>query len=87
MEDVTASLRKALTRENVDGVKFSSHTLKGLAGLYGLAELSEQAALTHSHCFPDMHAKMVEHGMRATELAETALLNIDGLFDQNEEAA
>ena len=84
---VTESLRGAIACQDQDTVKFASHTLKGLAGLYGLAELSEQAALTNSHCFPDMHAEMVKHGSRAIKLAEISLLNLDDLFGINEEAA
>ena len=87
LENVTASLREALASENIEDVKFSSHTLKGLAGLYGLADLSEQAALTNSHCFPYIQAKVVEHGSRAMELAETSLLNLDDLFGKIREAA
>ena len=87
LQNVTTSLREALASDNTQGVKFSSHTLKGLAGLYGMAELSEQAALTNSHCFPDMHAQMVKHGSRAIKLAEISLLNLDDLFGYNEEAA
>jgi len=87
LENLTTSLRDGLAFENIENIKFSSHTLKGLAGLYGMAELSEQAALTHSHCFADTHAKMVEHGSRAIKLAENILLNLDDLFQKNEEAA
>ena len=87
LQNVTTSLREALASDNTQGVKVSSHTLKGLAGLYGMAALSEQAALTNSHCFPDMHAQMVKHGSRAIELAEISLLSLDDLFGYNEEAA
>ena len=87
LEAVTRSLRDGLVNANIDDIKFTSHTLKGLAGLYGMSELSEQAALTNSHCFTDTHAKMVEHGSRAIKLAENILLNIDDLFGNNKEAA
>ena len=87
LENVTTSLRDGLASNSIEKIKFSSHTLKGLAGLYGMAELSEQAALTNSHCFADTHAEMVEYGSRAIKLAETALLNLDDLFGYTEEAA
>ena len=87
LADVTASLRAAVASEDLDAAKLSSHTLKGLAGLYGMAELSERAALTNSHCFPDTLAEMVIHGSGAIKLAETSLLNLDALFGENEEAA
>jgi len=87
LANVTASLREAVASEDLEAAKFSSHTLKGLAGLYGLGELSEHAALTNSHCFPDMLAEMVKHGSRAIKLAEISLLNLDDLFDLKEEAA
>ena len=87
LESVTTSLRDGLANENIEKIRFSSHTLKGLAGLYGMAELSEQAALTNSHCFAAMHAEMVEHGSRAIKLAENILLNLDDLFRNKEEAA
>jgi PAS domain S-box-containing protein len=84
---VTASLRDAITARDIEAAKFSSHTLKGLAGLYGMSELSEHAALTNSHCLPDTVEGMVKHGSRAIELAEISLLNLDDLFGYNEEAA
>lgn len=87
LENVTASLRSAVASEDLEEAKFSSHTLKGLAGLYGLGELSEYAALTNSHCFPDTLSEMVKHGSRAIELAEISLLKLDDLFGYNEEAA
>jgi len=87
LEDVTASLRLAVASEDIEATKFSSHTLKGLSGLYGMVELSEQAALTNSHCFPDKLEQMVKHGSRAIKLAEISLLNLDDLFGVNEEAA
>ena len=87
LTNTTTALRDALAVQDIDAVKFSSHTLKGLAGLYGLNELSKQAALTNSHCFPDTLAEMVKHGSRAIKLAEVSLLNLDDLFGTNEEAA
>ncbi len=87
LKEVTKSLRNAVAQKDVEAAKFSSHTLKGLAGLYGLGELSDVAALTNSHCFPDTLAEMVEHGSRAIKLAEVSLLNLDVLFGDNEEAA
>lgn len=87
LENVTGSLRGAIASEDQKTAKFACHTLKGLAGLYGLSELSEQAALTHSHCFPDTIEEMVKHGSRAIKLAEISLLNLDDLFGSNEEAA
>lgn len=87
LTNTTTALRDALAVQEIDAVKFSSHTLKGLAGLYGLNELSKQAALTNSHCFPDTLAEMVKHGSRAIKLAEVSLLNLDDLFGTNEEAA
>lgn len=87
LTDVTASLRSAIASQDQEAVKFASHTLKGLAGLYGLAELSEHAALTNSHCFPDTLEEMVKHGTRAIKIAEISLLNLDDLFGINEEAA
>ena len=87
LTDVTASLRRAIASQDWEAAKFASHTLKGLAGLYGLAEISEFAALTNSHCFPDTLEEMVKHGSRAIELAQISLLNLDELFGYNEEAA
>jgi CheY-like chemotaxis protein len=87
LSNVTESLRTAVAENDVDATKFSSHTLKGLAGLYGLIELSEEAALTNSHCFADTHVKMVEHGSRAIKLAEQTLLSLDDLFGKDKEAA
>lgn len=87
LTDVTASLRSAIASQDQEAAKFASHTLKGLAGLYGLAELSEFAALTNSHCFPDTLEEMVKHGSRAVKLAEISLLNLDDLFGYNKEAA
>lgn len=87
LEDVTDSLRHAVASEDLKTVKFSSHTLKGLAGIYGLVELSEYAALTHSHCFPHTLEEMLKYGSKAVKLAEKSLLNLDDLFGENEEAA
>lgn len=87
LTDVTASLRKAIAAQDQEAAKFASHTLKGLAGLYGFAELSEHAALTNSHCFSDTLEEMVKHGTRAIKIAEISLLNLDDLFGMNEEAA
>ncbi|MEP4052998.1 MAG: ATP-binding protein [Litorimonas sp.] len=87
LSNVTESLRNAVDQSDIEAAKFSSHTLKGLAGLYGLTELSEEAALTNSHCFADTHVKMVEHGSRAIKLAEQTLLSLDDLFGKDKEAA
>ncbi len=87
LEAATRSLRNAIASRDVLAAKFSSHTLKGLAGLYGMGELSRHAALTNSHCSDDTVETMVEHGSRAIKLAEFSLLNLDDLFGKNEEAA
>ena len=87
LKDTTDQLRHAIKQRDVKTCKFSSHTLKGLAGLYGLSELSQTAALTNSNCSHDTLAKMVEHGTRAIKIADVALLSLDDLFGDNEEAA
>lgn len=87
LKETTDQLRQAIMQRDVEACKFSSHTLKGLAGLYGFSELSKTAALTNSNCSHDTLAKMVEHGTRAIKIADVALLNLDDLFGDNEEAA
>lgn len=87
LKQTTDALRQALAKKDVEACKFSSHTLKGLAGLYGLTELSQTATLTNYNCSHDMLAEMVGHGTRAIKLAEVVMLNLDDLFDDNEEAA
>jgi len=49
--------------------------------------LSESAALTNSHCSNDTVGKMVEHGTRAIKIADVAVLRLDDLFRDSEEAA
>lgn len=85
--DVTEKLRDAVARKDINVTQHASHTLKGLAGLYRLAELSESAALTNSHCSNDTVGKMVEHGTRAIKIADVAVLRLDDLFRDSEEAA
>ena len=85
--EVNDALRSAVSDKNIEATQRASHTLKGLAGLYGLTALSEAAALTNSHCSDDTISEMVKHGMRAIKIADIALLRIDDLFDKNEEAA
>lgn len=87
LRDVTAALKDAVSRKDAEAAGFASHTLKGLAGLYGLSHLSEAAALTNSHCSDDKLEKMVEHGTRAIKIADVAVLKLDDLFESNEEAA
>lgn len=87
LNDITDSLRGAVSRQDIEMTKRASHTLKGLAGLYGLTPLSEAAALTNSHCSDDTLNQMVKHGTRAIKIADVTLLRIDDLFDNNEEAA
>jgi len=85
--EVNDALRSAVSDKNIEATQRASHTLKGLAGLYGLTALSEAATLTNSHCSDDTISEMVKHGMRAIKIADIALLRIDDLFDKNEEAA
>lgn len=87
LRNTTNSLRSAILRKDVKATEFASHTLKGLTGLYGLSALSEAAALTNSHCSDDTLNEMVEHGTRAIKIADVALLKLDDLFKNNEEAA
>ncbi len=87
LKDITTGLRKAIGQKDIEATKFSSHSLKGLAGLYGLSVLSDVAALTNSHCKDANVNEMVKHGKRAIKIADLALLKIDVLFDVNKEAA
>lgn len=85
--NVTNDLRDAVLNKNIDAVQRASHTLKGLAGMFGLMVLSDAAALTNSHCSADTVQLMVEHGSRAIKIADVAVLKLDDLFQQSEEAA
>ena len=84
---ITDTLRDAVLSKDISVTQQASHTLKGLAGLYGLAELSESAALTNSHCSNDTLEEMVEHGTRAIKIADFAVLKLDDLFRKSEKAA
>ena len=85
--EVTNLLRDAVAQRNIQETKSASHTLKGLAGVYGLTLLSEVAALTNSHCSDVTLVEMVEHGLRAIKIADVAVLKLDDLFNKYEEAA
>ena len=87
LAEITEALRDAVSLSDIEATRVASHTLKGLAGLYGLTLLSDAAALTNSHCSNDTLPQMVKHGTRAIKIADVALLRIDDLFDNNEEAA
>ncbi len=87
LSEVTLALRDAVSSQDIELTQRASHTLKGLAGLYGLNALSEAAALTNSHCSDDTIAEMVKHGTRAIKIADVALLKLDDLFKSNGEAA
>ena len=84
---VTESLKNAIAQKDITSCQIASHTLKGLAGMYGLKLLSDAAALTNSHCSSDTLDKMVEHGTRAIKIADVAVLKLDELFKKYEEAA
>ena len=84
---VTEHLRTAVADKDMKEIKTASHTLKGLAGIYGLTLLSDAAALTNSHCSDDRFEKMVEHGTRAIKIADVAVLKLDDLFRKYGEAA
>ena len=87
LRDIANSLREAIERQDIEAVQFSSHSLKGLAGVYGLKLLSDAAALTNSNCKLGMLDQMLEHGMRAIKIADVTMLKLDDLFQVNEEAA
>ena len=87
LKNLTNSLREAIERQDLEAIQFSSHSLKGLAGVYGLNILSEAASLTNSNCKSRNVEKMVEHGMRAIKIADVTMLKLDDLFQVNEEAA
>ena len=87
MQDITNTLRKAIERQDVEAAQFSSHSLKGLASVYGLNILSDAAALTNSNCKTGKLNEMVQHGTRAIKIADVTLLKLDDLFQVNEEAA
>lgn len=87
LSDVTELLRTGLAGKDIEKVKTASHTLKGLAGVYGLTLLSSEAALTNSHCSDDTIEQMVEHGRRAIKIADLAALKLDDLFSKYEGAA
>ena len=85
--EVTDQLKASIDGKDVQRAERASHTMKGLAGVYGLTILTEAAALTNSHCADDTVSKMVEHGLRAIKIAESAVLKIDDLFSEYVEAA
>ena len=87
LKDITRTLREAIQRQDIEAVQFSSHSLKGLASVYGLRPLSDAAALTNSNCKAGKLDQMVEHGTRAIKLANVTLLKLDDLFQANIEAA
>ena len=87
LKDITNTLRDAIERQDIEAAKFSSHSLKGLAAVYGLTVLSDAAALTNSNCKAGKLNQMVEHGTRAIKIADVTLLKLDDLFQTNEEAA
>lgn len=85
--EVTRLLRDAVAQKKIQETKSASHTLKGLAGVYGLTLLSEVAALTNSHCSDDTLTEMVKHGERAIKIADVTVLKLDDLFNKYVEAA
>ena len=87
LKEITNTLREAIERQDIEAAQFSSHSLKGLAGVYGLKLLSDAAELTNSNCKLGMLDQMVEHGMRAIKIADVTMLKLDDLFQVNEEAA
>jgi len=84
LNEVSSLLRDAIINKDIEGAKTASHTLKGLAGVYGLANLSETAKLTNSNCADDKIDKMVEYGTRAIEIADVVILKLDDLFQASE---
>lgn len=87
LKELTETLGQAITQKDIEAAQFSSHSLKGLAGVYGLSPLLEAAALTNSHCKDGNVDEMVKQGMRAIKIANVTLLKLDTLFKANEEAA
>ena len=87
LRNVTDALRSAIAQNDVEATRFASHTLKGLAALYGLIKLSDMAELTNSHCFADMHSKVVKYGTYAVRLAENSQLKLDALFGKETDVA
>ena len=87
LKELTNTLREAIEQEDLEAIQFSSHSLKGLAGVYGLNNLLEVAALTNSNCKAGKVKEMVEHGTRAIKIADVILFKLDDLFQANEEAA
>ena len=87
LKAITNSLRDAIQQQDIEAVQFSSHSLKGLAGVYGLNLLSDAAALTNSNCKAGKLNQMVEHGTRAIQIADVTMLKLDDLFQMNKEAA
>ena len=87
LKEITNTLREAIERQDIEAAQFSSHSLKGLAGVYGLKLLSDAAELTNSNCKAGKLNQMVEHGMRAIKIADVTMLKLDDLFQVNEEAA
>jgi len=85
--DVSTLLDQAIKARDIAATKAASHTLKGLAGIYGLSTLSDTAKLTNSNCSDDTIDKMVEYGTRAIEIANVVILKLNALFGSHEEAA
>jgi len=85
--DVSGLLDQAIKARDITATKAASHTLKGLAGIYGLSTLSDTAKLTNSNCSDDTIDKMVEYGTRAIEIANVVILKLNALFGSHEEAA
>lgn len=87
LQGTSLALSAAIKAKDVEKAKFASHTLKGLAGLYGINRLCEIAALTNSNCSDDKIEQMVLHGNRAIKLADHVLGKLNDLFAVDEEAA
>ena len=87
LREITSTLRNAIKQQDIEAAKFSSHSLKGLAAVYGFKLLSDVAALTNSNSKAGSVEEMVEHGTRAIRIADVTLLKLDDLFRTNEEAA
>ncbi len=87
LQELTSALRVAIAANDIGVTKSTSHTLKGLAGVYGFSELSQAAALTNSYCADDKMDQMLKHGKQAIKIAEFYLTNLDEIFKNLEEAA
>ncbi len=87
LQDIRRLYVKAVKEKAWESLARPSHTLKGLAGTYGMSDLSKMAEQIHEQVTSDEGLPDTDLTQKTIEMLSDYIDNLDGLFERAKHAA